>query len=225
MKTAIASMLLVITSVLFAQVPVPREGRSLLDRARKGDDSALSEMERTGDVKDLHTLLNEPHYAGKRAAQMALARMGDTEILQYYACRSLSDDIWRIEDLMREDLDYIGGDFTIELYRHLLDSDSKFRPQLDQSIKNAREHGGDTWPQLPSTLAVSRLSKLVPDSSIPGLSSLQIQSEPQSVEELKARWKAWIDTHQLEIRKLKPSAKGVHFEAEYCSKDVSQYSN
>src|ERR1035438_1540669 len=50
-------------------------------------------------------VVHDPSYAGKFAARLALARMGDVEVLQYYACRSLTVDVSQVEDLMRQDLE------------------------------------------------------------------------------------------------------------------------
>jgi hypothetical protein len=152
----IGTLLVALAVVSFGSSRIEGQVRqdSPLERARNGDDTALSEMERKGDVQDLQILLHDPSYAGKFAARLALARMGDVEVLQYYACRSLTVDVSQVEDLMRQDLDYIGGGFTIEIYRRLLDSDPKFIPQIEGAMGETRKHGGDSWPQLPSSLAL-----------------------------------------------------------------------
>jgi hypothetical protein len=215
----IGTLLVALAVVSFGSSRIEGQVRqdSPLERARNGDDTALSEMERKGDVQDLQILLHDPSYAGKFAARLALARMGDVEVLQYYACRSLTVDVSQVEDLMRQDLDYIGGGFTIEIYRGLLDSDPKFIPQIEGAMEETRKHGGDSWPQLPSRLALLRLHKLVSDSPIPDVSPLQLQANPQATEEAKARWRSWIDTHQSELNKLKPTARGVIFDSGHCS--------
>jgi hypothetical protein len=133
----IGTLLVALAVVSFGSSRIEGKVRqdSPLERARNGDDTALSGLERKGDVQDLQILLHDPSYAGKFAARLALARMGDVEVLQYYACRSLTVDVSQVEDLMRQDLDYIGGGFTIEIYRRLLDSESKLHPP------DRRRHG------------------------------------------------------------------------------------
>jgi hypothetical protein len=152
-KILIVAFLVVHVSPIQAGQRLKRE--SLLDRARQGDGSALSEMENSDDVRDFRILLHDPGYGGKSAVRLALARLGDSATLQYYACLSLTNDVFHIEELMRQDLDYIGGDFTIQVYRHLLDSDPRYRPQIKQVIRKMSQQGGDSWPQLPSTLRFS----------------------------------------------------------------------
>src|SRR5581483_3694928 len=109
--------------LLFAQSGDSDE-HSLIARARRGDDSAISEMEKRGDVEDLNLLLHDPAYAqrGTIHLRLALARLGDRESLQYFACRSLTDDIDSMQLLLRDEFDHIGGAFTVEVYRRLFES-------------------------------------------------------------------------------------------------------
>jgi len=203
--------------VVSAQTPQVSKQNSLIERARKGDDSALAEMEKNGDVQDLESLLHDPEYARKGFARFFLARLGDQEALQYYACRSLTADVSSIPDLMRQEVDLIGGDFTIQVYRHLLDSDPIFRPEIERFMEDMREHGGDTWPILPSALAMFKLSKLLPNSSVPKLRQWELM-RPGVDEEFKSKWRNWIDSHADELQKSKPIAVGIKFDQEYCSK-------
>ena len=223
MKTRVLLIAVFVLNVSTIRAGQLVKQESLLDRARRGDDSALSDMEKADDIQDLRTLVvrdpgfRDPGYGGRSAARLSLARLGDSATLQYYACRSLTRSVSQIPELMRQDFDYIGGDFTVQVYRHLLDSDPGFRPQIEGIMKTAREKGGDSWPQLPSTLALLRLPKLVPSSSIPEISALELQANPQKAEELKAKWRAWIDGHQQDLQQLKPTAQGVSFNPADCS--------
>jgi len=222
MKTGRVALTIALQALAFAQT-APQA--SLLERARKGDKLALSQMEESGDVRDLRSLLHDPNYAGKISVRLSLSRMGDREALQYFACGSLAKDMSQIDDLMRQDLDHVGGDFTIEVYRHLLDSDPRFLPQIQRIMEQMKERGGDAFPTLPSVSAIYKLSKLVPDSSIPELKPLDIQAHPGIEEEFKSKWRTWIDSHQLELQKLKPTAKEIHFDSSYCSefKDTTRH--
>ena len=168
MKAGDVLIVLAMLGAAFAQTEQKIRQDLLVERARKGDDSALSEMERKGDVQGLQSLLHDPDYAGKFAVRLSLARMGDTQILQYFACRTLTSNLFEIQGLMQQDLDYIGGDFTIEIYRKLLDSDQRFLPELQ------KDHG-DSVPRLPSTWALVKLPKLIPNSMIPDLSPLEFK--------------------------------------------------
>jgi hypothetical protein len=210
-------VVLAILTMTSAQTERRPKEASLLERARKGDDSALSQMEQSGDIRDLQSLLHDPNYAGTSSVRLALARMGDREVLQHYACLGLMEDLSHVDELMREDLDHIGGHFTIEVYRHLLDSDARFLPQVDRIMKQTREHGGDVLPTLPSTSVLLRLPKLVPDAPIPRLSPMEIQASPGKSKESKAQWRAWIDSHQRELKKLRPTADEINFDLGRCS--------
>jgi hypothetical protein len=210
-------VVLAILTVASAQTELGPKDDLLLERARKGDESALSQMEQSGDIRDLQSLLHDPNYAGKTSVRLALARMGDRGVLQRYACVGLTQDLSHLDDLMRDDLDHIGGDFTIEVYRHLLDSDARFLPQIDRIMKQMRKHGGDVLPVLPSTSVLLRLPKLVPDSPIPRLSPIEIQASPEKSDGIKAQWRTWIDTHQNELKKLRPTTDGISFDLGRCS--------
>ena len=90
MKAEFVLILFTLPSAVLAQTRQPPKPDSLLYRTRKGDDSALSEMEKSSDVQDLQTLLHAPNSSGKSATPIFLAKMGDHEALQYFACQSLT---------------------------------------------------------------------------------------------------------------------------------------
>jgi hypothetical protein len=65
----------------------------LAERVRNADTSAVLEIGRSGDsraVALLLPLLNNPDYGAKREVWLALAKLGERESLQYFACRSLT---------------------------------------------------------------------------------------------------------------------------------------
>jgi hypothetical protein len=112
----------------------------------------------------LGTTINqtEPHalpsQQDKSATRLRLAETGDHEALQYFACQSLTTNVLQMENLMRTDLDQIGGDFAIEIYRRILDSDDIFLPQIEKSRKDPAQ---DALPRFPSILVLFRLPKLL----------------------------------------------------------------
>jgi hypothetical protein len=103
------------------------------------------------------------------------------------------------------------------VYKYLLDSDHRFRPQIKQIMQETSKQGGDSWPQLPSTTALLRLPKLVPNSLFPEISALDIQANPEKTEALEGKWRVWIDTHQDQLLNLKPTAKRIRFDVHYCA--------
>ncbi len=206
MKTGLTVIVLAMLGIAFAQNAPPAPRGSLLQLARKGDDSALYEMEQSGDIQDLQALLHDPDYSAKTAARIFLAKMGDHEALQYFACRSL--DNWSALD---QDLDQIGGEFRIELYRRLLDSsDQTFFANIRKEDRSS-----DELLTPPSSIVLLRLPALLPDAGIPKPAPLDIQAGRDK--EFKSRWREWIDSHQSELQQLKPTAEGISFDPHSCS--------
>jgi hypothetical protein len=201
-----------LSSALLSQTGQQQSSQdSLLQRARNGDDSALSQMEKSGDMQDLRSLLHDQHYAGKSAVRLSLARMGDREALQYFACRSLTDDVKKMQLLIRDDLDRIGGAFTIEIYRQLLDSDSRFLPKVK---RNSVHKYSDVIVALPSSMVLMSRPKLV---SNPPVSNPRYLGDSSKDHIYKSVWKEWIKSHPEEIKKLSPSPEGISFDPEFCS--------
>ncbi len=214
MKITILLVLFAPLAIAVAQITTQTSSPSLLQRARKGDDSALTQMEQTGDLQDLRSLLRDQGYTGKSAVRLILARLGDQQSLQYFACRSLTDDVDKMQLLLRDDFDNIGGAFTIEIYRQLLDSDERFLTYVD---KNREHKYSDVTVKLPSSMVLSYLSKLLPTANIP---SLPFGDWPNDEKQLKNRWRAWIDSHQNEIREMKPKAQGINFSSSFCAQFI-----
>jgi len=84
-------------------------------------------------------------------------------------------------------------------------------------LEDEKEHGGDVIPTLPSISAIFELSKLVPKAPIPLLRPLDVIAHPGVEEDFKSMWATWIDSHQSELQKLKPTAEGIVFDSTYCS--------
>lgn len=139
----------------------------------------------------------------KSAADLELAKKGDREALQYFACQSMTANVLEMEALMSTDLDQIGGDFAVEVYRQLLDSDQRFLPQIKKLRKNPAE---DALPRLPSITVLYHLPKLLPEAGISDSKLLELlnhEVDPNQDFGLRAKWRAWIDTHKAEVQKLK----------------------
>jgi hypothetical protein len=203
MKKRFVAIILTMLGVAFAQTELQPRPDSVLERARRGDDSALSEMEKSGDIADLKTLLHDPDYADHGYTRLPLAKLGDREALQYFACRGL-------DDASVQDMDRIGGEFEIEVYRHLLDSDEAFLANIPKKDKDS-----DALITLPSSTVLFLLPKLLPNAKIPSPARLDVQAGKDG--EFKSRWRAWIDSHESELRQLKPTAEGINFDQHFCS--------
>jgi hypothetical protein len=83
METRILSIALGMLGVAIGVMGQQVSQDPLLDRARRGDDSALSQMQQSGDLQGLQSLLHDPDYAGEISARLLLAKLGDREALQY----------------------------------------------------------------------------------------------------------------------------------------------
>jgi hypothetical protein len=187
--------------------------RSLMERACAGESSAETEIEETGDTQDLRRMMHDPECVLNGGARATLATRGDPEALQFYACRSLTNNLEVMEELLRWDFPRIGGEFEIEVYRQLLDSDQRFHADFTK-------HQDDCSDCIITPLSVgvtSMLQRLLPDAPIPPLTPLQRQENSQAAETVKSMWKSWIDNHQAELRQMKPTTEGISFSSESCS--------
>ena len=70
-------------------------------------------------------------------------------------------------------------------------------------------------PGPPSVAALFELSRLVPESPFSTLNQLDVQAHSEA---LKSNWRLWIETHDSELQKLKPTTKGITFDRDSCSK-------
>ncbi len=149
----------------------------------------------------------------KDVAHLTLAKHGDHDALQHFACRALTSNMFDLEKLMT-DFDQIGGDFTVQVYRRLLDSDQRFRPEIDRIRK---ERGQDAVPKLPSISVLFHLPKILPGAHISAPEQLEYEVNPNQDLGFRAKWRNWIDSHSSELQKLKPTADGVDFGPQACS--------
>jgi len=218
MKLMALTLLTMITTA-FGQAGQYVAQGSLLGRARSGDWMAVEQMDQRDDLEDLRTLVHDPKYQAKGAIRLRLARLGDHDSLQFFACQSLTDAGGSFV-FMQDVLDYIRGEFAVTVYRRLLDSDERFKPPLEEAMKKcaADKKSMDCVPsRLPSISALYELPKLLPEASIPVTATLG-QRFGNEDDGLKAKWRTWIDGHQSELEKLQPTAEGISFDSDYCAK-------
>jgi hypothetical protein len=113
-------------------------------------------------------MTHDPDCSMNVAARLALVKRGDREALQFYACKSLTDKFEVMHLLLKEDLARLGGEFTVEVYRQLLDSDQRFQADFTRVQRGCCDC---IIPPL-SDSAPCMLQKLLPDTSVPSLVSL-----------------------------------------------------
>lgn len=219
-RALVGALLAMVSSSGFCQTPLSND--ELLNRARKGDVSAILQLGNQGGAPELVAMRNllgelkdEPYLTPY--LRRALAKLGHRDSLQYVACDCLTGNVHEMPELIKDDLDYVGGQFAIAVYRRLLDSDNHFQPQIDDAMKQ----GGDSWPALPSHLVLVKLHTLMPSAPIPETTVLDEQAHPERIEGLKSTWRSWIDDHQPELSKLKPTAEGIRLDPKFCSRETT----
>jgi hypothetical protein len=159
-----------------AQTIQRKQPESLMEQACAGQSDAVTEVEKNADSQDLRRMMHDPDCSVKVGARFALAKRGDHEALQFYACKSLTDKIEVVGVLMTEDLPRLGGVFTVEVDRLLLDSDQRFQAALTR----IQSDNSDTVILPLSDSVPSGLQKLLPDAAIPSLTPLQFQANPEA---------------------------------------------
>jgi hypothetical protein len=196
-----------------AQTAPRKQPESLIERACAGESAAATEVEETADSQDLQRMMHDPDCSIKRSARLVLAKRGDHEALQFFACKSLTDRFDLIQELLREDFSRLGGEFTIEVYRQLLDSDQRFQADF----KRVQKECSDCIVLPLSDSVPTLLKKLLPDGPASSLSAQQLELSKEPRESLKSMWRSWIDTHQAELKQMQPTASGISFDAASCS--------
>src|SRR5579862_7597933 len=160
-----------------AQTTSQKQPESLIERACAGESAAATEVEERGDSQDLQRMMHDPDCSVKVGARFALAKRGDHEALQFFACKSLTDRIDVMGIVLREVLPHLGGEFTVEVYRQLLDSDQRFQADFTK-------HQDDCSDCILTPLSVgvpSMLHQLLPDAPIPSPTPLQLQANSHQV--------------------------------------------
>lgn len=212
MKTVIGFLFLASSLFALAQSQHSDQPASLGERACAGDASAQSDLEQNADSQDLRRMMHDPNCRDKVGARFILAKRGDPEALQFFACRSLSDKLEVVGGLLA-DLGQIGGGFTVAVYRRLLDSDARFQ----EDLARAQENASDYFVMPPSDSIPARLHELLPNASVPALTPLQRQAQSSELERVKSLWRSWIDSHQAELMQMKPTPQAVSFDLNACS--------
>lgn len=219
MKINLAVLLIALSSTTFAQSATPRTSY-LAQRACAGDSSAEEAIGDQASTEELRQMMNDPECHDHVGARFFLAKRGDAKALHFFACRSVANSIDVIGELLRDDLPKIGGEFAIMAYRQLLDSDAR----LQADFARAQANCSDCLLTRVSDRIPTMLHALLPDAPIPYMSPLQAEINPQSLQEIKSQWRLWIDSHQAELMKFRPTSDGIDFNTIDCS-DVPDLSS
>jgi len=208
-------LLLLTTALAFGQAPQQHEDMPLLEGISRQSSDSIAAAGNSGDkryVPFLKPLLKSRWEGTRFIARMALAKLGDREALQYYACRSLTDNPDDVELFIRDDLDNIRGSFSIEVLKKLLDSDQRFQ----RFITHHKARYSDVIVMYPSAVALYALPKVVPDSPYPAPPDDPIFRIKGDYREYKVKWKTWLESHAEELHRLEPTADGISFDPKVC---------
>jgi hypothetical protein len=102
---------------VLAQTAEQKQPDSLIKRACAGESAAAAVVEEAAYSQVLRRMMHDPDCSTNVAARFALAKREDHEALQFYACKSLADKLEIVGDLLTEGVPFIGGEFTVEIYR------------------------------------------------------------------------------------------------------------
>lgn len=142
-----------------------------------------------------------------RAAQLALAKLGEAEQLQEITCEADFGSPSMRDHVVRWDLPYLKGWFSIHLLTRWLDESYK-----EDDILHDRP--GDQVFDTAHGLAVVGLSNLLPDAPIrkpaPGWSS-DVDYAP-----IRQAWREWIEQNEESLRKLSPTGEGLDISRPTC---------
>jgi len=211
-KIDVVLLFIVFSYTSFAQTPVPQPW-SLGQRACAGESSAEAAIGDQASTEELRQMMDNPECEDHVGARFFLAKRGDRNALHFFACRSVTNSIEVIDELLRSDLPKIGGDFAVMIYRQLLDSDTR----LQAAFTRAQANCSDCPLTRISDQIPSKLHDLLPDAPIPYLSPLQEQMNPALRQDVKSQWRSWIDSHRADLMQLKPTSEGIDFNAIDCS--------
>jgi hypothetical protein len=150
-------------------------------------------------------------------AQLALAKLGETQQLEEIACEANFGSASMRDDVATHDLPYLKGWFSISLLSNWLNETYK----ADDLLRD--KPGGDEVFLSPPELALKTLSKLLPDAPIPEPSPLWVQTRNQEkLAPLRQAWRDWISQNEESLRKLAPSGDGVDSSRPACKRVLAQ---
>ena len=175
---------------------------------QRGDEQAILEAGKSGDVSFIPQLLDYRRKARKNtnfqavAVQLALAKLGQPAELQEIRCEFLFGSP-SVQYHALDKLDYLRGWFSIEAISEVLD--------------NPKYHGGRDGRGVfapPGSYVVQKLPAMVPNA--PAIES-GISLPTSQVDLARQRqWKEWIGAHQDSLSKLAPIGDGARTSSDIC---------
>jgi IPT/TIG domain-containing protein len=201
----------------------PRFVAYLLQRIQAGDLKAIEVAGKSGNKLFIpclrsvrkhrwHQTFNNTNPAW--AARLALARLDDTEELQGFWCRAITDDPKRGLWTPVEELEPVGGWFSIHALEKILTTEHLIR--WHKPTKEEINSDALSPPFEFEMRVIETLSKVVSNPPVKystGLEEFQAQTHIQDQIQI---WRDWIAAHKDELSKLQPTGEGVDFSPSAC---------
>lgn len=186
-----------------AMIALIGEGRSLPEAGNTGDPELIQPL------RQFITSRSADEFA-RRQALDALAKLGDGKAQQEIACAFYSGNKDVMQRAAERDLPYIGGWFSIRLYRDLL------MPAAEKRFWSAkRPKPSDVAYVSPAVWALMQLPKVSPDPPLPAFDPGDDTSKRIPQEDSKV-WLDWINAHEESLQRIKPTGEGIDFSGKAC---------
>ena len=186
----------------------------LMGGISKGFDDSMYKAGSSGDRSLMPCLRQALHREKdkdvRRAARLALAKLGDREQQQAVFCEV--EEVAGLTSDAQDWLKYVRGGFAVRTLATLFERDSEF----DKIVKkhNLWKPSDDFLLMEPSLVAQTLLSELVPNPPVPGPTYTSELLRQQQIQ----LWHDWLSTHQTEIDNMQPNGEGVKFSKGGCRK-------
>lgn len=185
-----------------AMVALIGVGRSLLEASNTGDQDLIPAL------RD-YLGRSKPTLPGAQEARMALAKLGESRAQQKIVCEFYGNDKIVMQDAAQRELPYIGGWFSIRIYRYLLS------PEADKRFWKAKKpETSDLGFISPALMAVMELPKVVANPPLRPGPDFLIRGD---VEHDRDIWLNWIAENQASLMQLEPTGEGVDFSGKACA--------
>ncbi len=144
-------------------------------------------------------------------SNMALAKQGNAQAQQEFVCELYGSDKHAMRSMALDKLPYIGGWYSIQLYRELL-SPAAFVRYRRARTKPENDNTATTDPVWWSLMSLPRVAPNPPPIAPPDSSfdSAKIQQYAQI-------WRDWIQANAATLKTLQPTGEGVDFLGRRCS--------
>ncbi|HEX3156255.1 MAG TPA: hypothetical protein VHV32_16630 [Candidatus Angelobacter sp.] len=144
----------------------------------------------------------------RRNTRMALAKLGDEPQLQAIACDIRAGSQLEMQRAALEEISYVGGWYSVQIYRELLTPAAEAR-----FLKAKRSKNSDMTFVSPRWWGLISLPKVVPNPPLP---SIDAGSSAEQIEQYTKNWTSWIQEHEDILKALQPKGEHVDLSGRSC---------